>query len=157
MSERLIQWNDMRLLVSARRIEGIARQKIREQQIPVRDVEMRFHDSLLEITGKLAKMIPLPFRVEIRQIDVEGGDVVVRLDRVSAAGLPVPMFLGKLFERQAAGGNVVIEGEGPAIRIRVDRFLPPFVDATIREVRISGEGIVAILGAGGADPPEGAI
>ncbi len=155
--QRLIQWNDMRLLVAAERIEAIARQKIGEQQIPVRDVEMRFFDSLLEINGKLAKVIPLPFRVEIRRIDVEGGDVVVRLDRISAAGLPVPMFLGKLFDRQAAGGNVVIEGEGPSIRIRVDRFLPPFIDATITDIRISSEGIVVILGAGGADPPEGAI
>lgn len=156
-STRLIQWNDMRLLVRGERIEEIANVKIREQRAPVRDVRMRFYDSLVEITGKLDKVIPLPFRVEIRRIDIEGYDVVVRLDRISAAGLPVPMFLGKLFERQAAGGSVIIEGDGPAVRIRVDRFLPSFIDVTMKEIRISGEGIVAILGAGGADPPEGAI
>lgn len=147
----------MRLLVRAERIEEIVKAKIREQRVPVRDVELRLFDSLLEVTGRLNKVIPLPFRVEIRRIDVEGRDVVVRIDRVSAAGLPVPMFLGKLFEKQAAGGNVIIEGDGPSIRIRVDRFLPSFVDVTINEIRISGEGIVAVLGEGGADPPEGAI
>lgn len=147
----------MRLLVRAERIREIVKMKIREQRVPVRDVEMRFFDSLLEVTGKLNKIVPLPFRVEIREIEMEGRDVVVWIDRISAAGLPVPMFLGKLFDRQAAGGNIVIEGEGPSVRIRVDRFLPSFVDVTINEIRISGEGIVAILDKGGADPPEGAI
>lgn len=146
----------MRLVVRAERIEEIARKKIAEQRIPVRDVEMHFHDSLLEISGRLAKVVPLPFRVEIRRIDVDGSDVVVWIDRISAAGLPVPTFLRKLFEKQPAGGNVVIDGDGPSIRILVDRFLPPIIDAKINEIRISGEGIVAMLGEGGADPPEGA-
>ncbi|MDX1581981.1 MAG: hypothetical protein R3338_00100 [Thermoanaerobaculia bacterium] len=154
---RLVEWNELRFLVRGERIEEIARQKISEQNVPIRDVRMRFFDSLLEVSGRLAKVVAVPFRVEIRKIDVEGSDVVVRIDRISAAGLPVPTIFGKIFEKQVAGGSVQIDGDGPLVRIRLDRILPEFVDVTMKEIRISGEGIVAFLGAGGADPPEGAI
>lgn len=154
---RLIEWNGLQLFVRAERIEEIARRKMRERNVPLRDVSMRFHDGLLEVKGRIDKVIPLPFRVEVSQIHVDGREVVVHIDRISAAGLPVPTFLGKLVEAEAAGGGIVIDGDGPAIRVRVDRFLPPYVDATIESIRIAGDGIVVNLGRGGADPPEGAI
>lgn len=154
---RLIEWNDMRLLVRGERIAEIVRAKNAGQKAPVREVELKFHDSLLEITGKFSKIVSLRFRVEIRRIDLEGSDVVLHIDSISAAGIRVPTFLGKLFEKQIAGGGVMIDGNGPMIRIRLDHFLPEFVDVTMSTIRISDEGIVAVLGRGGIDPPEGAI
>jgi hypothetical protein len=154
---RLIEWNELNLEVRAERLERLAAQKIAESGAPIRDLSMRFYDSLLEVHGKLRRGISVPFRVEIRRIEVEGREVVVFIDSISAAGLPVPTLLGRLVEQTVAGGIVRIDGSGPTVHIRLDRILPSSVDVQIESIRITGEGLLVKLGRGGADPPEGAI
>jgi hypothetical protein len=157
MPDRLIEWETLDVRIRAGRMQDLVARRIAESGAPIRDLSMRFYDSLLEVHGKLKKVITVPFRVDIRRIEIEGSEVVVFIEGISAAGLPIPAFLGRLMESTVAGGLARIDGDGPAVRILLDRILPPFVDMQIESIQITGEGLLVKLGRGGADPPEGAI
>lgn len=152
MAQRLVNWDSLEMTIDGGRLERLARERVAESGAPIENLQMGFFDSLLTIRGTIRKVIPIPFVIEIERMDPNGNEMTVPIASISAAGLPVPRLLTTLFEATAAKGAVRFEGN--SVVVRLDRFLPDFVDVEIAEARITGDGIIVRTGSGGADPPD---
>ena len=122
---------------------------------PIERIGLRFSDGLLRVEGSLRKFISVPFAVEIREIVAEGRVVRVPLSSASAfGGIPIPQFLFGLVKNRLREDVARLEAPATLV-VSLDRFLPTFVDADIREIRIVDGGLAVTLGEGGADLPTG--
>jgi hypothetical protein len=123
---------------------------------PIERIGLRFSDGLLRVDGVLRKFVAVPFTVEIREIIADGRAVRVPLSSAAAfGGIPIPQFLFGLVKGRLPADLVRLEPPATLV-VSLDRFLPTFVDADIREIRIVDGGLAVTLGAGGADlPPSG--
>ncbi len=151
---RLIQWDLLELRVSGARLTEIARQEVAARKAPVGELRLDFAPGQIGISGKLIKGISLPFRLAIRRITPRGSVIEVPLESISAFGfIPLPKLLFQLFGSMALAEGVELHPETMTLTIRLDRFLPTFVDAEVEEVRIVAGGLIVRIGPGGADPP----
>jgi len=123
---------------------------------PLERIDLQFSNGLLRVEGALRKFISVPFAVEIREILAEGRTVRVPLSSASAFGaIPIPQFLFGLVKGRLPADLVQLEPPATLV-VSLDRFLPAFVDAEIRKIRIIDGGLAVTLGKGGADlPPSG--
>jgi len=128
---------------------------VRERALvpPIERIDLQFSDGLLRVEGALRKFISVPFAVEVREIVAAGDTIRVPLSSASAfGGIPIPQFLFGLVKGRLPADLVRLEPPATLV-LSLDRFLPTFVDADIREIRIVDGGLAVALGAGGVDLP----
>jgi hypothetical protein len=148
--ERLVEWESLELRVSGAKLSALAASF---RVPPVESLSLTFHNGLLRVNGVVRKWVPLPFSIEIRELVAAGSRVRVPLASARAFGaLPIPGWLVGLFRDRLP--RELIEFEEPAtLVISLDRFLPPFIDAPLRNIWIIEGGLAVTLGRGGADLP----
>ena len=151
---RFIEWNHFSVRVDGAKLAALVRE--RALVPPIERIDLHFSDGLLRVEGALRKFIRVPFAVEIREIVADGRVLRVPLSSASAfGGIPIPQFLFGLVKGRLPADLMRLEPPATLV-VSLDRFLPTFVDADIREIRIIDGGLTVALGAGGADlPPSG--
>ncbi len=155
---RLIQWDLIELRISGARVAELARQEVAARKVPLTDLRLDFVPGQIGIAGKAVKGISLPFRLAIRRIVPRGSSIDVPFESVSAFGfIPLPRLLFQLFGSMALADGVELHPETMTLTLRLDRFLPSFVDAEVEEVRIIAGGLIVRIGPGGADPPPASV
>jgi hypothetical protein len=148
LTTRFIRWDELAI-----RIDGAKLAKLVPLVPPLERVDLRFSDGLLRVEGAIRKFISVPFAVEVREIVADGRVVRVPLSSASAfGGIPIPQFLFGLMKGRLPAELVRLEPPATLV-VSLDRFLPTFIDADIREIRIIDGGLAVALGAGGADLP----
>lgn len=149
----LVRWEQIDLLVSGERLAEIAGREIAARAIPVTQLTLQFDPGALRADGRLQKGISIPFTVVIDRIDAAGTELRIHLARASAFGIPLPTILLNIAQQFMPPGDVAFDSATQSFAVRLDRFLPPFVQATIAAVRLIAGGVAVQLGPGGADPP----
>jgi hypothetical protein len=148
LTTRFIHWDELAI-----RIDGAKLAKLVPLVAPLERIDLRFSDGLLRVDGAIRKFISVPFAVEVREIVADGHVVRVPLSSASAfGGIPIPQFLFGLMKGHLPAELVRLEPPATLV-VSLDRFLPTFIDADIREIRIVDGGLAVALGAGGADLP----
>lgn len=151
---RLIEWNELELRVRADRIQALVRNLVAQKEPRIEELNFRFLDGELRVSGTIRKLIRIPFEVAIRRIVPWKGSVRVYLEGASAFGfLPIPKLLLHFTNGRPLPPGVAIDAVNAAIVVELDRFLPSFVDATIDQILITKDGLLLRFGQGGADPP----
>ena len=152
--QRFIAWDELAVRVDGAKLAALVRE--RGLVPPLERIHLDFSDGLLRVEGSLRKFISVPFAVEIREIFAGGRRLRVPLSSASAfGGIPIPQFLFSLVKGRLPADLVQLEPPATLL-VSLDRFLPTFVDADIREIRIIDGGLAVTLGEGGADlPPSG--
>jgi hypothetical protein len=146
----LATWESIDLRVDGTRANEIARQQLVPKLAD--DVQLVFTPGLLRVRVK--KFLWLT--VEIERIDAQG--TVVRVPIARAGLIPTRVLAGVWhLVRGFIAPRIPIDAvtlQAPlTFVIQVDRFLPPFVRAEVREIRIVDGGLAVALGPGGADLP----
>jgi hypothetical protein len=148
--KHLIEWEQIDVRVDGERINALARSF---RVDPIERMTLTFMEGLLRIEGSVRKFISVPFTVDVREILASETTVRVSLGGLHAfGGLPIPKFLLPLVESRLPKGLVCFEPPATFV-LALERFLPPFVEADIRTIRIVDGGLAVTLGRGGADPP----
>lgn len=148
---RLIEWDQFAVRVDGAKLNAVVVAKALVP--PIERIDLSFSDGLLRVEGILRKFIAVPFRVDIRELIPSGKTVRVPLGSASAfGGIPIPQFLFGLVKGRLPADLVSLEPPATLV-FSLDRFLPNFVDADVREIRIVDGGLAVTLGRGGADLP----
>lgn len=156
--ERLVSWDELNVKVSGERIRQFALDAVKQRRAPVHDLKLVFREGALFITGRVVKVIPIPFEVAVRRIEIRGSTIRVPFEQAAAFGfLPLPKLLLSLVGAREVSDGVTVHPESLSVSIRLDRFLPPFVDLTIERIDIVEGGLRVRCSAGGADIPSGAV
>jgi hypothetical protein len=150
---RLIQWNQLDFRISAERVVPMIGDAVVESGAPITELHFEFHDGLLRIEGKVRKAISIPFTVEIEHVEPKGKSIAIPLRKAAAFGIPLPGLLLSIAQSFMKSSEVSYDSSTRAFIVRLDRFLPPFVDVDIQQIRLVAGGIAVRLGPGGADPP----
>lgn len=150
---RLIQWSTLEFRVSGERIARLAGEEIAKQNAPVSHLELEFAEDLIRVDGRIRKAIAIPFTIEVVQITTEQNRVRIPLHKASAFSIPIPSFLMTIAQFWLHSSEISYDSASKAILVKLDRFLPPFADVTIDQIRPVAGGIAVRLGPGGADPP----
>jgi hypothetical protein len=149
--QRFIAWDRLDVRVDGAKLAALVRE--RALAAPIERIDLRFSEGLLRVEGAIRKFISIPFAVEVREIIADGNVIRVPLSSASAfGGIPIPQFLFGLVKGRLPAELVRLEPPATLV-VSLDRFLPTFVDADIREIRIVDGGLTVALGAGGADLP----
>jgi len=149
--QRFIAWDRLEVKVDGAKLAALVRE--RALVPPIERIDLRFSDDLLRVDGAIRKFISVPFAVEVREIVADGDVIRVPLSSASAfGGIPIPQFLFGLVKGRLPAELVRLEPPATFV-VSLDRFLPTFIDADIREIRIIDGGLAVALGAGGADLP----
>jgi hypothetical protein len=153
--ERLVRWDSIEVHLSGARLAAIAGAAIRERGIPVKKLELTFGSGELHVEMIVDKLIGIPLRLNIREIEpLDGLRIRIPLYDVTAFGyMKVPESQIENALRNAPSDIATYSRERNEIVIALARFVPAFVDASIEDVRIVPDGIAIRLGPGGADPP----
>lgn len=150
---RLIQWSALEFKVSGERIARIVGEEIGKRDAPIAQLELEFADDLIRVDGKIRKAIGIPFTIEVQSFLLERNVLHIPLHRATAFGIPIPSFLISVAQLWLHSDEVAYDSTTKALVIKLDRFLPPFADVTIEQIRPIAGGIAVRLGPGGADPP----
>ena len=150
---RLAEWDQFELRLNGEKIAGLLGKEIQRSGAPIVGLDLEFLPGVLRVDGKAKKGVTIPFQVEIRTIEADGTTVLVHLHRASAFGLPVPSLLISLFKHRIQRDELSWDESRRAFVIRLERFLPPFLDVDIEEIRPIAGGVYVRLGAGAADVP----
>jgi hypothetical protein len=154
MAERLVSWESLPLKISGAKVAEMVGKAIEAKKAPISSLFLEFREGELLIEGKAKKGMTIPFEATVREIRGEGSILHVRIHDVSAFGLPVPSFLGKMLEGFVRDESIRFDGRTNTISVDVARKTPPFVDLTFREVRLVKGGVELTLGPGGTDLPD---
>jgi hypothetical protein len=150
---RLVNWQKIELTLRGERIAALVGEEIRRRAVPITQLTLQFDEGSLLAEGKLQKGFGIPFTVLIRRIDASGHLIRIRLDRTTAFGIPLPSVLLKIAQTFIPPGEIRWDEASQSFEVRLDRFLPSFIDVDLSEVRLIAGGVSVRLGAGGADPP----
>ena len=151
LSNRFIAWDRLDVRVDGAKLAALVRE--RALVAPIERIDLHFSDGLLRVEGAIRKFISVPFAVEVREIIADGHVIRVPLASASAfGGIPIPQFLFGLVKGRLPAEVVRLEPPATLV-VSLDRFLPTFVDADIREIRIIDGGLAVALSEGGADVP----
>lgn len=152
--QRFIEWDSLEVRVSGEKLSGMVREMIARDPM-VERIDLQFSNGLLRVNGIARKFIAIPFTVDITAIQAAGTTIRIPLTRITAGPIPIPTLLVSLVKKSFPAD---VSYEEPAtLVLALDRFLPTFVDAEIRSIRIIDGGLAVTLGRGGADLPEGGI
>lgn len=139
---RLVSWDGISLRIDGARANAFARQQVAGQ---LDDLDIRFRAGNIHVTGrKKVGFVPVPFFADVNSIQVEGKSVVVPVSGIPSILLPVIRAI-------AASRMPPFVAVRPPLTfvVQVDRFLPPFADVQLREIRIIDGGLAVNIGPGG--------
>jgi hypothetical protein len=149
----LVEWDSIDLRVDGEKLAAMAREIVRKEP-SIEKLDLRFSNGLLRVEGAVRRFILVPFSIDIRRIEAKGMNVHVPLERISAGPIPIPRLLVGLARDQFPKDLVGFE-EPATLIVSLDRFLPSFVTADIKQISIIDGGLAVTLGRGGADLPTG--
>lgn len=152
--QRFIEWDSLEVRVRGDQLAQMAREMVARDPM-VERLDLHFGNGLLRIQGVARKFIAIPFTVDVMRIDAEGTTIRVPLGRITAGPVPIPTLLVSLL-RKSFPADVRYE-EPATLVLSLDRFLPTFIDAEIRNIWIIDGGLAVTLGRGGADLPVGGM
>ncbi|HVT05108.1 MAG TPA: hypothetical protein VHL58_17225 [Thermoanaerobaculia bacterium] len=156
MSEpRLVEWDEILLRLRGSMLEAMVQREVASRRVPIQEIHLTFVPGELRIDGKVEKFFLIPFRLFIRRIESSGGAIRIYLENISAFGLPIPVLLRKFAEKAMQNDALAFDAVNNVITVRLDRFLPTFLDVDVRHIEIIEGGIGVALGQGGADIPPG--
>lgn len=153
MPERLVEWDSMEVRVAGSRVETLAREAMSRPEAPVDDLRLQFSSGELRVSARLKRGLPVPVRLVVRRIETAGRTLKVRLEDLSAMGLPLPSLLTRLVGNRQAADGIHFDATTSSLLIQLDRFLPSFLEVEVSEIRIIDGGLLVRLGSGGADLP----
>jgi len=146
--QRFVEWDELQVRVSGAKLASLV-----PAPPPVERLTLTFTDGLLRVEGSIRKFLSVPFSVDIREMIATGKTIRVPLGTATAfGGIPIPQFLFGLVKNRLPRDLVTMELPATLV-VSLDRFLPNFVDAEVREIRIINGGLAVTLGRGGADLP----
>ncbi|HXI13198.1 MAG TPA: hypothetical protein VNM92_11245 [Thermoanaerobaculia bacterium] len=150
----LVEWDSLELRLLGTRISEIAADVVRQKNLPVRDLQLRFLDGRIEIRAKAVVSIAIPFSVNVRAAGAEGRVVRMRLDLPSAYGfIPVPKAFFKLIEKLLSVPGFRFSSADMELTFLLDQFLPPFLEIEVTDIQLIEGGVAVLLGRGAADLP----
>jgi len=150
----LVVWDFLEVRVLGSRILEIARDVVRQKNLPVRDLELRFLDGRIEIRAKAVVPIAIPFSVNVRAAGAEGHVIRMRLDQPSAYGfIPVPKTFFKLIEKLLSAPGFRFSAAEMEATFLLDQFLPSFLEVEVTNIQLIEGGVAISLGSGAADLP----
>ena len=148
---RFVEWDSLDVRVSGEKLNALVREIHVDR---LERLELRFSNGLLRIEGSIHSVISVPFCVEVVEMIASGTTVRVPVRSASAfGGIPIPRFLLTLAKSQLPRDLMHFEPPSTFV-VSLDRFLPSFVTADIREIWIIDGGLAVSLGRGGADLPQ---
>jgi hypothetical protein len=152
--EPLVTWNHLDLTITGSRIAQLVQHAIRERKVPVQDLKLQFREGEVLVTGRVIKVISIPFQFAVRRVELAGNAVRIPLEGAAAFGfLPLPKLLLSLFGQREVSDGVTVHPESLSVSVRLERFLPPFVDLTVQAIDLVEGGVRVRCSAGGADLP----
>jgi len=128
---------------------------------PLKNISITMDHGRIKQTGTIRKGIEIPFEIEGTLDATPSGEILLRVDKIVAAHLPVKgliHFLGEdLAKLIALKQDRGVTLEGDSVLLRPDRMLPPpRIEGKITAVRIEGDRIVLTFRTGSAkalNPP----
>ncbi len=145
----LVEWDQLDLRIDGERLNALLAPM---RVAPIERLSLVFLNGLLRVEGTVRKLIAVPFTVAIRELLPKGTTVRIPLRGATAAGLPLPLLLFRLFREKLPKELMTFE-EPATLVVALERFLPPFVRTDIQKIWIIEGGLAVTLGRGGADPP----
>ena len=150
--EHLVEWDQILLRVSGRRLQEMITRLVREKNAPVDNVELDFGEGRLVASAKIKKGISIPIRCTIRKVVVEGRTVRAALENLSTFGsIPLPKNLFRLVDELKLPEGISFNAETMTMSVKIDRFVPPFLDLTVKAIQFIPGGVALHLGEGHAD------
>jgi hypothetical protein len=154
LSGRLVEWDQLDLRVRGARAQQIVSEMIQRKQLPVSDLRLNFLDERLEVSAKIQKGLAIPVSFTVSTIGAMGSRLQIPLENVTTFGLvPVPKLLFRFVGAAGLPDGIRLDADNLVITVDLARFLPPFIDLEVQEIRIIPGGLAMRLGTGGADLP----
>jgi hypothetical protein len=145
----LVEWDQLDLRIDGERLNAL----LAPMRVPpIERIGLVFLNGLLRVEGVVRKFLAVPFTVDIRELVPKGTTVRIPLTGATAAGLPLPLLLFRLFREKLPKELMTFE-EPATLVVSLERFLPPFVRTDIQKIWIIDGGLAVTLGHGGADLP----
>ncbi len=151
----LLNWDGFTVRVDGGRVNEMAHLQAKGA---VEDLRIAFLRGRIHISGKKkVAFVSVPFSADVSAISVEGKTIVVPVTNV--AHIPTPLLSGLLLPVVRNLLSSKMPGDAVTLRppltllIRLDRFLPNFVDVQIETIDIIEGGLAVRMGPGGATPP----
>jgi hypothetical protein len=103
---------------------------------------------------KIQKGFSIPIRCTIRRILAEGKTLRIVVESLSTLGsIPLPKNLLRLVDDLKLPEGLSFDAEKLTLTVRIDKFLPPYLDITVKAVRFIPGGLALHLGEGTGDIP----
>jgi hypothetical protein len=152
--EHLVEWDQIFLRISGRKLQDTIARLLLEKRLPVSDVEFTFGDKRLVVAAKIQKGLSIPIRCTIREILAEGTTLRLVIENVSTFGsLPLPKNLLRLAYDLKLPDDISFDAEAMTVTVRIDKFVPQYLALTVKAIRLIPGGIALQLGEGNADIP----
>jgi hypothetical protein len=152
--EHLVEWDQIFVRISGRKLQETIARLLSEKRLPVTDLELNFEEGRLVVAAKIQKGLSIPIRCTVREILAEGRTLRVVLENLSTFGsLPLPKNLFRLVDDLKLPEGLSFDAGTMTLTVRIDKFLPSYVDLTIKAIRFINGGLALYLGEGNADIP----
>jgi hypothetical protein len=152
--DSLVEWDNVDLRVRGAKVLEIVFDLIQKKQLPISDLRLEFLAGELQISARIQKGIPIPVKLTVRKIEVEGTTLYVRLENAATFGIvPIPKLLFRMIGNQGLPEGINLDPETLTLTVSLERFLPPFIDLKIESVRLIPGGLAVQLGPGSAGLP----
>ena len=150
--EHLVEWDQIFLRVSGRRLQEMVTRLVREKNAPVDDVELDFGEGRLVASAKIKKGLSIPIRCTIRKVVVEGQTLRAVLENLSTFGsIPLPKNLFRLVDDLKLPEGISFNAGTMTVAVKIDRLLPPYLDLNVKAIQFIPGGVALHLGEGHAD------
>ena len=155
----LVEWDSVDLRIRGAKILQIVFDLIRAKRLPISGLHLDFLAGELQISARIHKGIPIPVKLTVRRIHVEGLVLRVPLENVATFGIvPIPKLIFRLIGERGFPPGITLDPETLTLTVSLERFLPPFIDLKIKSIRIIPGGMAVHLGPGVAGlPPQSAL
>ena len=154
VSDHLVQWDDIFLRISGRKLQEALASLVREKRLPITDVELDFRDGYVAVAAKIKKGLSIPIRCTIREVVAEGRTLRAVLEDFSTFGsLPLPKNLFRLFDDLSLPDGIAFDPAPMTVTVKLDALLRPSLDLTVNAIQFITGGVAVHLGEGSADMP----
>ena len=152
--QHLVEWDQIFLRISGRRLQETIARLLSDKRLPVTDVELKFEEERLVAAAKIQKGFSIPIRCTIRRILAEGKTLGIVVENLSTLGsIPLPKNLLRLVDDLKLPEGLFFDAEKLTLTVSIDKFLPPYLDITVKAVRFMPGGLALHLGEGAGDIP----
>ena len=152
--DHFVQWDNIFLRVSGRKLQEVARRVLLQKRLPIADLEFDFVDGHLAIAANIRKGLSVPIRCTIRKVFAEGRTLRAVVEDLSTFGsIPLPKVLFRVVDDLKLPDGIAFHPATMTVTVKIDAFLPRNVDFTIKAIQFIPGGVAVHLGEGNADLP----